>query len=188
MSRQKLSLALLAGTGLALSLATQALAYGPQVPHTITVTPAQPTFVCEHPTAVTATVLDQDGKPIKAITVTWSLTTSPSRDDRILQKTSKTDKHGVAKTMLKLACVAGDRVITASAGGVHGTAVIHVQISKHDGKPRAAVLGVSSVRMVDSTPTAASTVPLGVPATAWAAAIALILGAGFILRRNFSHR
>jgi hypothetical protein len=117
----------------ALAIATSVMAYGPQVPTLITVTPSSLTFLCGHPEAVTATVLDQDGLPIKQATVTWSFSASPSSDDRILQATSKTDKNGIAKTMVKLACVAGDRSITASTGGISGSAVVHVDLG-HPGQ------------------------------------------------------
>lgn len=126
-------LALLAAAAFMLAMATSVAAYGPQVPTLITVTPSSLTFLCGHPEAVEATVLDQDGLPIKQATVAWSFTSSPSSGDRILQGTSKTNKHGVARTMVKLACVDGDRVITASTGGVSGSAVVHVDLG-HPGQ------------------------------------------------------
>jgi hypothetical protein len=127
------SLALLSAIACLFAMASSASAYGPQVPTLITVTPSSLTFLCGHPEAVDATVLDQDGLPIKQATVTWSFTSSPSAQDRILQATSKTNKDGVAKTMVKLACVAGDRSITATTGGISGSAVIHVDLG-HPGQ------------------------------------------------------
>jgi hypothetical protein len=127
------SLALLSAIACLFAMASSASAYGPQVPTLITVTPSSLTFLCGHPEAVDATVLDQDGLPIKQATVTWSFTSSPSDQDRILQATSKTNKDGVAKTMVKLACVAGDRSITATTGGISGSAVIHVDLG-HPGQ------------------------------------------------------
>ena len=126
-------LALLATIVCMLAMTTSVMAYGPQVPTLITVTPSSMTFLCGHPEAVEATVLDQDGKPIKQVTVAWSFTSSPSTQDRFLQTTSKTNKDGVAKSMVKLACVAGDRVLTATAGGVSGSAVVHVDLG-HPGQ------------------------------------------------------
>jgi hypothetical protein len=180
-----------------MAMTAQALAYGPQVPHTITVTPSSGTFLCEHPTAVTATVLDQDGLPIKGVTVTWSFSTSPSSDDRILQQTSKTNTDGVAKTMVKLACVAGDRVITATAGGVSGSATVHVDLGK-PGKPQGAVLGITATSTFgDATlpdTTTASGVPGGdasalvVPSALVIMLLILAFAGTFLLRRSFRPR
>jgi Bacterial Ig-like domain (group 1) len=126
-------LALLAAIACMFAMAASVMAYGPQVPTLVTVTPSSLTFLCGHPEAVDATVLDQDGLPIKGAIVSWSFTSSPSSQDRFLQATSKTNKDGVAKTMVKLACVAGDRSITATTGGVSGSAVVHVDLG-HPGQ------------------------------------------------------
>jgi hypothetical protein len=180
---------MVAATGAAIAIAASAFAYGPQVPQTITVTPSQGTFLCQHPTRVTATVLDQDGLPIKGITVTWSLTTSPSSGDQFLQQTSKTDPDGVARTMVKLAAVAGDRVITATAGEVSGSATVHGCQTE---KPKGAVLGITSATLPDTTTDALTvlgegTVP-GWPGSLIAIGVVLVLGAAIILRRSFRHR
>jgi len=126
-------LALFAAIACMFALATSALAYGPQVPTLVTVTPSSLTFLCGHPEAVEATVLDQDGLPIKQAIVAWSFSSSPSSQDRFLQATSKTNKDGVAKSMVKLACVAGDRSLTATTGGISGSAVVHVDLG-HPGQ------------------------------------------------------
>jgi hypothetical protein len=126
-------LALLAAVACMFAMAASVMAYGPQVPTLVTVTPSSLTFLCGHPEAVEATVLDQDGLPIKQATVAWSFTFSPSTQDRYLQATSKTNKDGVARSMVKLACVAGDRSITATTGGVSGSAVVHVDLG-HPGQ------------------------------------------------------
>ena len=131
--RRSRPLALLAAVAFVLVLATSVAAYGPQVPTLITVTPSSLTFLCGHPEVVEATVLDQDGLPIKQATVAWSFASSPSSNDRILQATSKTNKLGVARTVVKLVCVAGDRSITASTGGISGSAVVHVDLG-HPGQ------------------------------------------------------
>ena len=198
MSRRKLGLATLSAIGLALAMSAQVAAYGPQVPHTIIVTPSQGTFLCEHPTEVTATVLDQDGLPIKGVTVTWSFIASPSTADRFLQQTSKTNSDGVAKTMVKLACVAGDRVITATAGGVSGSATVHVDLDR-PGKPQGGVLGITSGPRLSAGPPLPDTTTGGgaVGATGTPPAptmalivigLAIVLGATVLLRRGISHR
>lgn len=126
-------LTLLAAVACMFAMAASVMAYGPQVPTLVTVTPSSLTLLCGHPEAVEATVLDQDGLPIKGAIVSWSFTSSPSSQDRFLQTTSKTNKDGVAKSMAKLACVAGDRAITATTGGVSGSAVVHVDLG-HPGQ------------------------------------------------------
>jgi hypothetical protein len=132
-----------------LAMATPVMAYGPQVPTLVTVTPSSLTFLCGRPEAVEATVLDQDGLPIKQVTVAWSFTSSPSSQDRFLQSTSKTDKDGVATSMVKLACVAGDRVLTATTGGISGSAVVHVDLG-HPGQGvnKSASWGVAALSVV----------------------------------------
>jgi hypothetical protein len=189
MSRRPV-LAVLAAIGLAMAMTSQVFAYGPQVPHTITVAPSTGTFICEHPTAVTATVLDQDGLPIKGLTVTWSFTTSPSSGDRFLQQTSKTNPDAVARTNVKRAPVAGDRVITATAGDVSGSATVH---GCQPRKPQGAVLGITSAQTLPDTTTTAgsatadSTVAV-LPGILIALGAALMLGAVVLLRRVLSHR
>jgi hypothetical protein len=146
---------------------------------------------------VTATVLDQDGLPIKGVAVTWSFSSSPSSDDRILKKTSKTNTAGVAKTLVKLACVAGDRVIRATAGGVSGSATVHVVLGK-PGKPKGAVLGNTATRSFGDATLPNTTTASGVPggdASALFAPSALIVmllilafAGTFLLRRSFRPR
>jgi Bacterial Ig-like domain (group 1) len=189
MSRRRAGLAVPAAVGLAIAMSASAFAYGPQVPQTITVTPSQGTFICEHPTALSATVLDQDGLPIKGLTVTWSFTTSPSSGDRFLQQTSKTNPDGVARTNVKLDPVAGDRVITATADGVSGSATVH---GCQPRKPQGAVLGITSATLPETTTGAGSvagdgTVP-GSPVSLIAIGVILLLGVAIFLRRAFSHR
>jgi hypothetical protein len=175
-----------AAIGLVLALALTAFAYGPQVPTTITVTPSSGTFLCGHPEAVTATVLDQDGKPIKGVTVHWSFKTSPSSADRILQATSKTNTSGVARTNVKLACVAGDRVISATAGGISGTAVVHVNLDR-PGKPKGAVLGATSVRLPDTSSVIQDASPIA-PAPLLAIGLAVLGAVAIVAPLTFRRR
>lgn len=184
-SRSRTS-ALLAGIGLALTLASPAFGYGPQVPTTITVTPSSGTFECGHPERVTATVLDQDGLPIKDVIVTWSFASSPSSADRILQTTSKTNKDGVAQTMVKLACVAGDRTIRATAGGVQGTAVVHVSLASL-GKPGGAVLGATGRPLPNTATVSDVPPPAGLPLPIVLVALTSV-AAAFVARRSLRRR
>lgn len=202
MSRRSRWLALLAGTGLLLTVATSAFAYVSQVPTTITVSPSRGTMRCDHVYVVRATVLDQDGKPIKRLTVSWSFTSSPSSDDQFKSATSKTNGHGVAQVLVKLACVAGDRVITATTDGISGSAVVHVQLVKHghnehgsnnslsratrnsagvtaSGQAAGAVLGITA----DSLPSTSTIQADGLPNPAIPAIVALLAAVTIFLRR-----
>jgi hypothetical protein len=151
---------------------------------TITVTPSSPTFRCGHPEAVSATVLDVDGNPIKGVTVTWDFTSSPSSSDRILQADSKTDKRGVAKTMVKLACVAGDRTISASADGVSGSAVVHVSLDR----PGNAADKVTLKSLSDASTVAVQTAPPGVPVPLLATALVAAAAFTLLVRRALTRR
>jgi hypothetical protein len=130
MTRQRRYLALLGGIGLLLMATTTVSAYGPQVPSTITITPSSGTLRCDRSYPVRATVLDQDGAPIKRLTVAWSFTSSPSSEDEIKVTSSTTNGQGVAIAIVKLACVPGDRTITATTDGISGSAVVHVDLAR----------------------------------------------------------
>jgi len=130
MIRQRRWLALLGGIGLLFVATMTATAYGPQVPSTITVSPSSGTLRCDRSYPVRATVLDQDGSPIKRLTVAWSFSSSPSSKDEIKVTSSTTNGQGVAIAIVKLACVPGDRTITATAAGISGSAVVHVDLAR----------------------------------------------------------
>lgn len=188
MSRHTRWLAGLAGIGLAVAMAAPVFAYGPQVPYTITVTPSSGTFLCGHPEAVFATVLDQDGLPIKGVTVTWSFASSPSSEDRFLQTTSKTNKDGVARTNVTLACVAGDRTIKATVDGVNGTAVVHVALDRL-GLPAGGVLSATGRPQLPATATITpDAVPADVPAPVIPMLLIALGAAAFVLRHGLSRR
>lgn len=191
MSRRNRWLAVPAGIGLALSMTAYAFAYGPQVPHTITVTPSSATILCEHPDAVFATVLDQDALPIKGVIVTWSFTVSPSSGDRILQATSKTNKDGVARTMVKTTCAAGDRTITATAGGISGSAVVHVDVNR-PGKGQTGAQGAAARplgnALLATMPLTAETSPAGLPTAVALITLALLGAATLLVRRALGRR
>ena len=129
MIRQSRLLALLGGIGLLFAAAMTVSAYGPQVPTTITVSPSSGTLRCDHSYVVRATVLDQDGAPIKLLAIAWSFTSSPSSEDEIKVTSGKTNGQGVANAIVRLACVPGDRTITATADGISGSAVVHVELA-----------------------------------------------------------
>jgi hypothetical protein len=132
MNRRSRWLALPAGIGLAFLMTTSVFGYVRHVPKTITVSPSSGTFTCDQWYTVRAKVLDQDGKPIKNLTVRWSFAHTPSSDDRIQPSTSKTNKHGVAVTSIKFACKLGERVIKATTDGISGFALVHVRLRGFD--------------------------------------------------------
>ena len=77
-----------------LLVSTSVFAYVTQVPTLVTVTPSSETMRCGHPTVVEATVLDQAGKPIKHLAVTWAFTSSPSSGDQIKIVSKQTNGRG----------------------------------------------------------------------------------------------
>ncbi|MEA2536569.1 MAG: hypothetical protein QOF11_803 [Chloroflexota bacterium] len=187
MKRRSPWLALLAAMVLALGITSTVSAYKGQVPTTVTVTPSKGTFSCDEYHTVRATVLDQNGLPIDDINVHWSFLISPSSRDRIKPHTSRTNSHGVAKTQVKLACVAGDRTIKARVKNVSGTAVIHVKLRHHHHDTAGgAVLGATSgdPASLPGTSTLPPVVPADSPTVPAIPALFVVLAAGaFILRR-----
>ena len=189
MKRRSTWLALLAAVGLAFALTSSVFATsGPGV-GSVTVSPSQRTFDCDHWYLVWATVLDEHGNPIKNVTVTWSIASSPSGFDSINPSTSKTNVHGVAFAWVKLTCKPGDRVIRATAGGIRGTAVVHVYCPSHQiphligHVTGGAAIGINAESLPNTStlPTDASTD--GPSAPAIPAVIAILVAAAIILRR-----
>jgi uncharacterized membrane protein YkoI len=125
-------LALPAALGLALAMVSSAAGYAGQVPTTIVVSPEKMTLKCDKWYTVRATVLDQGGHPIlgERLRVHWSFDPVVSKKDKLKPTTSKTNKEGVAKTKVRLACKKGDRTIKATVGNASGTAVVHVKLKK----------------------------------------------------------
>ena len=188
MSRRNRWLALPAGIALALAMTAYAFAYGPQVPHTVTVAPSSATILCGHPDAVFATVLDQDGLPIKGEIVAWSFTVSTSSGDRFLQATSKTNKNGVARTNVKIACVAGDRTITATAREVSGSAVVHVDLNRPGNAKGAGAKALGNAALAGLTTTAGQASPGGQATALFLIGLALMGAATLAVRRSLGRR
>ncbi len=196
MERQRRWLGLLAGTALALALVWPVAAYNGQVVTTITVTPSKRTFSCNHFWTGRATVLDQNGNPVAGVKIRWSYSRSPTRRDRILHLTTRTDAAGVARTKYKFACVRGDRRVKARRVNVSGTAVIHVRLRRSSSTAAAntsatgAVLGVTSIGDPDSLPSTSTLTPAvapppsdGLPLPAIPALLGVLVGAAIFLRR-----
>ena len=117
MKRRDGAVALLAGLVLVLAGVTAVAAYEGQTPYTITVTGG-----CDV-SSVTATVVDMDGNPVAGQVVTWKLEGAVQAIDTIGAE-SATNASGVATTPVTLAPVADERTVVATAGTVHGSAVI----------------------------------------------------------------
>ncbi len=199
MKRRSPWLALLAGIGLALALTSSVSAYVGQVPTTITLTPFRGIVPCGHYYSVVATVLDQNGKPIKHLTVNFAITSSPSSHDKLKPVWDKTNKHGQAKVFIKYACVIGNRVITATADGISASTVVYVKLRPHhhhhdedsdhhngDGDKKlsaGAVLGIDAVSLPNTStlPAVASTDTT--PAPVVPALLAFLVAAAIVLRR-----
>src|SRR5450759_662374 len=112
----------------ALALITSATAFGWSGTGNGAVTVAGPggTLICGDNITVTATVVDAAGKLIAGQPVAWSFTSTPSTADKINTTPTTTNASGVATTTVVLACVAGNRTITATADGVSAGAVLSV--------------------------------------------------------------
>jgi Big-like domain-containing protein len=193
MIRQRRYLALLGGIGLLFAATMTVAAYGPQVPSTITVSPPSETLRCDRSYPVRATVLDQDGAPIKRLTVTWSFTSSPSSEDEIKVTSSKTNGQGVATAIVKLACVPGDRTITATTDGISGSAVVHVDLAHGGAGNRAGGVllaaggvegvGADSDSNISTTPSDGHEAPMILVMIAVVAAVAISLRVLALRRR-----
>jgi Big-like domain-containing protein len=134
MNRRSPWLALLAAIGLAFALTTSVSAVSVPGNGAITITPAKFKIECNKWLKVRATVLDQNGDPIKGVRVTWSID-NKVKGDKVDPKKSKTNKQGVAKTRFKFSSKSlVDRVIRATAGPLTAEAVIDVKSCKkhHD--------------------------------------------------------
>jgi hypothetical protein len=140
------------------------LGYAGQVAGQVTVTPPAGTLVCNTPFTVSATILDVNGIPFDATTVTWSFKAGTSQTgDTISPLTSTTNASGVATTTVTLACIVGSRTILATAGTVSS----------------GAVLGITATGL-PNTATGGAGTPAGTPLWALALAAAAVV-AGFAL-------
>jgi hypothetical protein len=178
--------------GLALAMTSTVSAYHGQTPKTVTVSPSQGTFTCGKWYTVTATVFDQNGNPIARVRVHWSFKTSPSSHDQIEPLSTRTGSAGRARTKVKLACVAGDRVIKAKIHKASGTALVHVRLRHHHRTTTAtgAVLGAtsgdpSSLPSTSTLPPSAAADSPSNPAIPIIPALFVVLaGGGIVFRRS----
>jgi Bacterial Ig-like domain (group 1). len=144
-----------------------AFGYNGQVLGTMTISGPGGTLKCGVALTVTATLLDVNGNPFTGESVTWKFTSSPSTADKINKTPTTTNSNGVTTTTVTLACVAGDRTVTATSGETSAGAVLSVTSA---GLPRTSTLP-------DSGP--AGELPIG---TIFAF-LAVLVGGGIIVRR-----
>jgi len=161
--------AFLGGSLLALIAVASVAAYAGQVAGVVQLNGPTGTVDCDENLNVTATILETGtGDPIEGQPVTFSFVSGNVAGDVIVDPSVTTDVNGEATTQLDLALV-GARVVTiqAMADDVAGTLTITCSAA---GLPRTATLPETSmVGMV-------------------AAAIAVLLGSGLILRRFATER
>lgn len=167
MNRRNRFLAGLAGTALALAMTATAFGYQGQVLGTITVAGPSGTLKCGVPLTVTATLLATDGNPFSGEPVDWTFTSSPSSADKINDTSTTTNSSGVTTTTVTLACVVGNRTVTATSGEASAGAVLGITSA---GLPRTSTLP-------DGSP--AGNLPI---ATIFAL-LAVLAGSGIIVRR-----
>lgn len=169
MNRRNRWLAGLAGVALALALTTTVFGYAGQVAGAITVGGPSGVLKCGVALTVTATVLDAEGSPIEGQPVDWSFSSSPSSADTINSTPTITNASGVATTTVTLACVAGNRTVTATA----------------DGFSAGAVLGITSAGL-PRTSTSLDGSPVGNLPIATILALLAVLAGGVIMVRRFA--
>jgi hypothetical protein len=168
MNRRTRWFAALAGTALALAMATTVFAYAGQVAGAVTVAGPSGALECNVALTVSATVLDASSNPIEGQPVAWSFTSSPSSADTINSTPTTTNASGVATTTVTLACVAGSRTLTATADDIRASAV----------------LGITAAGL-PSTSTAPAGAPAGnLPFAMILALLAVLVGAGLMVRQT----
>jgi hypothetical protein len=169
MNARRRWLAGLAGLLLTLFVAGTVLGYAGEVAASVTVSRPNGTLKCGVKIKVRATVLDASAKPIADQPVIWSFTSTPTSADKILDRRTRTNANGVAKTKVVLACVPGSRRLRAQADDVFGSAILNVTAA---GLPRTSTLPVEA-------PIRSDLQMLGT----LLALLALAAGGGFALRQ-----
>jgi len=169
MNRRNRWFAGLIGAALALAMTTTVFAYSGQVAGAITVGGPSGILKCGVALTVTATVRDAAGSPIEGQPVAWTFTSSPSSADKINSTPTTTDASGVATTTVTLACVAGNRTVTATADGISAGAVLGITAA---GLPR--------------TSTAPDGSPVGNLPIATIMALLAVVAGGVIMVRRFA--
>ena len=153
---------LLGGLLLSMVVVASVSAYAGQVAATVEVSGPSGPQSCGTPITVTALIEDISGDPIEGQPVAWSFASGNVSGDQILDASSTTNASGIATTRVQFACSAHTVSVEALADDATGTAVI---TTSGKGLPR-----------TDTAPASAFPAML-------LAALAVLLGAGTILRR-----
>lgn len=109
--------------------APAAFSYAGQVVDHLTVAGPAGTLHCNTNLTVTATVLDASGVAVDGRTVTWAITAGQKTGDQILTVSTTTNAAGVATTTVKLACVVGNRTVTATADPASASVVLGIVLA-----------------------------------------------------------
>jgi hypothetical protein len=157
---------MIAGTALALAIATSVSAYPAQVVISLTVSGPIGSVNCGTPITLRATALETLGSPIEGQPIDWAFTSTPSSKDTVNTTPTITNASGVATTSVTLACVVGERTVTATGDAVNAGAVLGVTSA-----------GLPVTTTFDGSPLA------NVPIAPIMAVLAVLLGSGIILRR-----
>lgn len=153
---------------MALAMTASVFAYAGQVAGTVTVGGPSGTLKCGVALTVSATVLEvESDSPIEGQSVAWTFTSSPSSKDKINSTPTTTNASGVATTTVTLACVAGNRTVTATADDISAGAVLSIT--------SAGLPGTST--MPDGSPANSLPIPMIL------ALLAVLAGGGIIVRR-----
>ncbi len=167
MNPRSRSLAVVAGTALALAMSATVFAYAGQVVAVLTVSGPSGSLKCGTPVTLRATALDATGAPIEGQTIDWAFTSTPSSKDKVNSTPTITNASGVATTTVTLACVVGQRTVTATGDNVSAGAVLSLTLGGLPG-----------------TSTAPGGAPAGdLPIASILAVLAVLAGSGFMLRR-----
>lgn len=167
MTRRSRWIAGLVGTCLALAMAATVFAYAGQVAGAISLAPPSGTLKCGTPLTVSATVVDAASSPIADQPVAWTFTAPLVAGDKINATPTNTNASGVATTTVTLACVVGNRTVTAQADAILANVV----------------LGITSLGL-PNTSTIPDGAPLGsLPIGTLLALLAMLAGGTIIVRR-----
>jgi hypothetical protein len=107
-------------------MASSAFAYQGQVAQQVTVAGPAGTLLCNTSLTVTATVLDAGGNPVGSLAVVWTFGAGKVTGDQIVTASTITNSAGVTSTIVKLACVVGNRTIIATAAPAAGQTVLGI--------------------------------------------------------------
>ena len=127
------------------------------------------TLKCNTALTIRATLLATDGTPFTGEPVDWTFSSSPSSADKINSTPTITNASGVATTTVTLACVVGNRTITATNGEMSASAVLGITSA---GLPRTSTVPDGS--------------PVGNLPIATILALLAVLAGGVIIVRRFA--